>query len=172
MNIDSRKCQSWLPGTEIFLNGDFTQTKTLVGGTNRRCHRRNTSNVAQNISIQPYLTLLYLGLEGKDKKIRDLLQEHVGATLKFFEIFWTTSNHLLSQSWSISAYLGLSLFIFGNFGLSWSSRSTLGFFGLSLAIMKYQVSGVKQNQERANYCFLKLFGSFPLIFLFSALLKM
>ena len=37
--------------------------------------------------IQPYLTLLYLGLDGKDKKIRDLLQEHVGATLKFFEIF-------------------------------------------------------------------------------------
>ena len=112
------------------------------------------------------------------------------------------SSHFPCLSCSFSLYLGLSLSIFINLCLSWSSsihpgpswyileylclfQSIFGYLGISLAIsgylycylwlfwaisgnlelfwlsliisIKYQGSGCKWKQERAIYCYLKLF---------------
>ena len=74
----------------------------------------------------------------------------------------------LRISQNISGYLGLSQAISGYLGLSRAtsgclglSRAIWGYLGLYLTLfIKFRVSGCKQKQERASYCYLKLFGSF------------
>ena len=77
-------------------------------------------------------------------------------TTVYLCLYW---SDYLGLSWdislSISGYLGLFPAISSYLGLSWSF---LGYFGLYLLTKKYQ--GASEKQEREDYRYLSLFGSF------------
>ena len=98
------------------------------------------------------------------------------------QLSWTISGYLYSYLWlsrGIQDYIWLSRafasyreLYFAISGYFWLSLAISGYYWLSLAIsIKHQVSGYNQKQERASYCYLKLFGSFMYFFLLQRFLE-
>ena len=64
------------------------------------------------------ILVLFVMAQCEEKKLRDVLQEREGTSLKYFKIFFNWIEQIFGTSHSILLYLGLSQFILDNLGLS------------------------------------------------------